>query len=235
MKSPFKGQHFSGEIILFCVRWYCQTALSYQQLSDMLHERGVEVNKTTIWRWIQKYAPELKKRVMNKVKFVGHWHHIDETVIKVKGEQKYLYRAIDRSGNTIDFMLSHHKSACSARRFFVSMLNKPHVRKSPKYIITDKNLSFPAAVTQLKKSKVLSRQTQWAFVNYGNNRLEQDHRFTKTKVNHSMSFHEYHSAKNTIEGYEVMHMIKKGQVRHVAKNDPRSQYRFIQNLFGISV
>ena len=69
MKFPFKGRHFSSEIILFCVRWYLKSALSYQELSDMLYERGIDVNKSTIWRWIQRYAPELKKRVFKKIKY----------------------------------------------------------------------------------------------------------------------------------------------------------------------
>ena len=145
MKSPFKGRHFSSEIILFCVRWYLKSALSYQELSDMLYERGIDVNKSTIWRWIQRYAPELKKRVFQKIKQIQTWHHIDETPIKIKGKWKYLYRAVDHDGNTIDFMLSDHKNLPEAKRFLMQLLSRYHVKKSPKYIVTDKNPAYPSA------------------------------------------------------------------------------------------
>ena len=142
-----------------------------------------------------------------------------------------MYRAVDHDGNTIDFMLSNHKNLPEAKRFLMQLLSRSHVKKSPKYIVTDKNPAYPSAVKNLKASGFLSCRTQWAFVNYGNNILEQDHRFTKSRSKYGMWYQSFKSAQNTIDGYEAMHMIEKGQVRHVPKNDPRSQCRFIQKLF----
>tara|TARA_B100000614_G_scaffold241208_1_gene242162 strand:- start:87 stop:389 length:303 start_codon:yes stop_codon:yes gene_type:complete len=95
------------EVILQCMRWYLKYPLSYRQLSEMMSERGVEVNHTTIYRWIQRYAPEFEKKLRWYSSPIGFSWRIDETYIKVKGEWKYLYRAIDKNGDTIDFMLSH--------------------------------------------------------------------------------------------------------------------------------
>ena len=88
MINNFKGRHFSGEIILFCVRWYLQTPLSYQQVADLVTERGFKVHKTTVWRWVQCYAPKLKKKLAKYLKMSTTVHHFDETYIKVKGKQR---------------------------------------------------------------------------------------------------------------------------------------------------
>ncbi len=104
--SVFKWRHYEPEIILLCVRWYLKYPLSYRQLEEMIAERGSGVNHTTIYRWVQKYAPELEKRVRPHLKAIGKSWRVDETYIKIKGKWKYLYRALDSNGNRIDFMLS---------------------------------------------------------------------------------------------------------------------------------
>ncbi|CDZ76649.1 Transposase IS66 family protein [Legionella massiliensis] len=102
----FKWRHFHGEVIMQCVRWYCKYGISYRDLEEMMKERGLEIAHTTVYRWVQHYAPELKKRLeWYKKRYSNRWH-LDETYIRVKGEWKYLYRAIDERGNTIDFYLS---------------------------------------------------------------------------------------------------------------------------------
>ena len=106
MNSLFKWRHYQPEIILLCLRWYLRYPLSYRQLEEMMNERGLGVDHTTIYRWVQKYAPELEKRVRPHLSTIGKSWRVDETYIKVKGKWKYLYRAIDSDGNTIDFMLS---------------------------------------------------------------------------------------------------------------------------------
>ena len=124
MINYFKGRHFCGKIILFCVRWYLQTPLSYQQVADLVTERGFKVNRVTIWRWVQHYAPKLKKKLKKYLKISTTVHHYDETYIKVKGKQYYLYRAIDSAGNTLDFILSAKKDKNSAIQFLTSVLRK---------------------------------------------------------------------------------------------------------------
>ncbi|EOK5970047.1 IS6 family transposase, partial [Vibrio parahaemolyticus] len=105
--SDFKGRHFSGQVILWAVRWYCKYGISYRELAEMLEERGVNVDHTTLYRWVQKYAPEMEKRLRWywKPGWASSWL-IDETYIRVKGRWMYLYRAITDSGETVDFYLS---------------------------------------------------------------------------------------------------------------------------------
>lgn len=104
-KSPFKWRHFLPDIILWGVRWYCSYPISYRQLEEMMCDRGVEVDHSTLSRWVQKYAPELDKRCRPYLKPTNDSWQVDETYIKVKGEDKYLYRAVDSDGKTVDFLL----------------------------------------------------------------------------------------------------------------------------------
>src|SRR5438045_3571789 len=104
--NPFKWRHFEGEIIGLCVRWYLRYNLSYRDLEEMMAERGLKVDHTTIYRWVQNYAPELEKRVKPQLKPTNDSWRVDETYIKVKGEWVYLYRAVDSDGNTLEFRLS---------------------------------------------------------------------------------------------------------------------------------
>ena len=103
---PFKGRHFPGEVILLCVRWYLRYPLAYKHVAELLAERGVEVDPSCIWRWVQAYAPELDKRCRPHLKPTNKSYRTDETYIKVKGEDKYLYRAVDSTGQTIEFLLT---------------------------------------------------------------------------------------------------------------------------------
>jgi IS6 family transposase len=116
--SDFKGRHFGGEIVLWAVRWYCRYGISYRDLEQMMAERGVSVDHSTIYRWVQKYAPEIEKRLR------WHWRRprsgswrVDETYVKVRGKWSYLYRAVDKLGNTIDFYLSPTRNTMAAKRF----------------------------------------------------------------------------------------------------------------------
>lgn len=118
----FKWRPYLPEIILLNVRWYCRYSLSYRDLEEMMLERGVEVDHTTIYRWVQAYAPELDKRIRSHLSATNDSWKVDETYIKVKGTWKYLYRAIDSEGNTLDFMLSAKRDAKAAKRFFEKIL-----------------------------------------------------------------------------------------------------------------
>ena len=111
--NPFKGRHFPGEVILLCVRWYLRYPLAYQHVAELLAERGVEVDPSCIWRWVQTYAPELNKRCRPYLKPTNKSYRTDETYIKVKGEDKYLYRAVDSTGQTIEFLLTATRDAAA--------------------------------------------------------------------------------------------------------------------------
>ncbi len=110
-KYPFKGRQFTAEIILWAVRWYLQFPISYRDLERMLADRGVQVDHTTLFRWIQAYAPELDKRVRPHLRPTNGSWRVDETYIRVKGEWVYLYRTVDAAGQTIDFLLSPKRDA----------------------------------------------------------------------------------------------------------------------------
>src|SRR6202030_1618807 len=116
--NPFKGRQFPGEVIVLCVRWYLRYPLSYEHVTELVAERGVEVHASCIWRWVQAYAPELNKRCRPHLKSTNKSYRTDETYIKVKGQDKYLYRAVDSTGQTIEFLLTARRDTAAAKRFF---------------------------------------------------------------------------------------------------------------------
>src|SRR5919199_2192462 len=122
-QNPFKWRHFQAEIILLCVRWYLRYALSYRDLEEMMLERGLQVDHTTIYRWVQRYAPELDKRCRPHLKACNDSWRVDETYIKVKKVWMYLYRAVDSEGNTLEFLLSPTRDAQAAKGFFEKALH----------------------------------------------------------------------------------------------------------------
>jgi IS6 family transposase len=117
-KASFKWRHFEPAIILLCVRWYCRFQLSYRDLEEMMGERGLSVDHTTIFRWVQRYAPEINKSIRPHLKLAGASYRIDETYIQVGKGWNYLYRAVDKEGKTIEFMLSAKRDIAAAKRFF---------------------------------------------------------------------------------------------------------------------
>jgi IS6 family transposase len=127
-KSPFKWRHFEPSIILLCVRWYCRYQLSYRDLEEMMRERGLAVDHTTVWRWVQRDAPEINKRMRPYLKMSGTSYRLDETYVKVGTEWRYLYRAVDSMGCTIEFMLSAKRDVPAAKRFFKKLMRAEHRR-----------------------------------------------------------------------------------------------------------
>jgi len=229
----FKWRHYQSDIILLCVRWYLRYALSYRDLEEMMNECGLAVDHTTIYRWVQAYAPELEKRIRPHLKPTNDSYRVDETYVKIKGEWKYLYRAVDSAGQTIDFMLSAKRDARAAKRFFRKMLKAaPH--SSPRGINVDKNPAYPPTVAQLKEEGILPNRTQLRQCKYLNI-LEQDHRFIKRRVNPGLGFFNFKTARRTISGHEAMNIIRKGQIEGVGKGDIRGQVRFVSSLFSIAV
>jgi transposase-like protein len=233
MANPFKWRHYEGEIILLCVRWYLRYALSYRDLEEMMSERGLRVVHTTIYRWVQRFAPELDKRMRPHLKKSNDSWRVDETYVKVRGQWMYLYRAVDSSGQTLDFLLNQTRSKRAAKRFFRKVLDQSHVTK-PRVITVDKNAAYPPAIDDLKQDKLLSEECQYRASKYLNNRIEQDHRFIKRRVKPGLGFVSYQTAWRTLQGYETMNMIRKGQVKTVAKHNIQAQNRFIAKLFGLA-
>ena len=233
-KSPFKWRHYLPEIILMCVRWYLRYPLSYRDLAEMMRERGLEVVHTTIYRWVIAYAPEIDKRCRKHLKATNDSWKVDETYIKVKDKWKYLYRAIDKDGNTIDFLLCAKRNAKAATRFLKKALKGWH-SVNPRVINTDKDKAYPKAIEDLTESDLIPESTKHRAVKYLNNLIEQDHRYVKRRVVASQHFREFWSAYRTIAGYEAMNMIRKGQIENVEKDNIIEQINYINSLFGITV
>lgn len=232
-QSLFKWRHFLPAIIVLNVRWYCRYALSYRDLEEMMAERGVEVDHSTIHRWVLSYAPELDKRVRPYLNPTNDSWRVDETYIEVKGEWKYLYRAVDSMGNTLDFMLSAKRDGKTAARFFRKVLKAPHTQK-PRVITVDKNAAYPVTVEALKGDETLAAETELRQSKYMNNIIEQDHRNIKRLTKPMMGFGAFNTARQTLRGIEAMSMIRKGQVKGISKGDNVSQAKFIEALFGMS-
>jgi IS6 family transposase len=215
------------------VRWYLRYALSYRDLEEMMRERGLSLDHTTIYRWVQAYAPELEKRIRPHLRLTNDSHRVDETYVKVKGAWKYLYRAVVSTGQTIDFMLSAKRDARAAKRFFRKML-KAASHSSPRVINVDKNPTYPPAVGQLKEEGTLPNLTQLRQSKYLNNIVEQDHRFIKRRINPTLGFFNFKTAWRTIRGYETINIIRKGQIAGIGRGEIQMQVRFVLNLFGIA-
>lgn len=231
-KKPFKWKHASGEIILWLVMWYCRYALSYRDLQEIAMERGLELDHTTIYRWVQEYAPEINKRTKPHLKMTCDSWRCDETYLKIKGKWYYLYRAIDKKGNTLDWMLSQHRNKKAAKRFFKKTLGNKHTVE-PRVINVDKSPTFPPALNELKQEGIAPKNTELRSVKYLNNSVENDHKSIKSKSRYRQWYQSFETAKNTIDGLETLRMLQKGQVRYVGK-DVVKQVQFVQNLFGIA-
>ena len=233
-QNPFKWCHFQPDIILLCIRWYLRYSLSYRDLEEMMLERGLHVDHTTIYRWVQDYAPELDRRCRPHLKTTADSWRVDETYVKIKGVWTYLYRAVDSAGNTLDFWLSETRDSEAAKRFFHKALTAAHT-VTPRVINVDKNAAYPKALKELKAEGIVPESCELRQVKYLNNRIEQDHRFIKRLTKPGMGLFSFETAERTLQGYEAMNMIRKGQVKGGGKGDILGQVAFIANLFRVAV
>ena len=202
-----KGMRFPIGVILVCIRWYAAYPLSYRHLEEMMEERGVYVDHSFINRWAVRFLPLLEK-VFRKLKrpLGGSWH-IDETYIKVKGAWKYLYRAVDKEGKTIDFLLATKRNKAAALRFFDKAMKFGDV---PEKITMDKSGANKAAMDEINgrgETPIIVRQVECL-----NNILEQDHRAVKRITRPMLNFKSFRAARNFLAGIELMHMIRKDQL-----------------------
>jgi transposase-like protein len=199
----------------------------------MMKERGIDLHHTTVFRWVQQYAPEINKRIRPHLKMSGTSYRVDETYIKVGKSCKYLYRAVDKQGNTIEFMLSAKRDVSAAKRFFKKMMRAEH-RRLPFSISVDKNAAYPEAFTSSQDEKVLPKDCTLRRVKYLNNVIEQDHRFIKKKVRVSQCFKNFHTAERTLEGIEAVNMMRKGQLKRLSGSDAMGQAKFVISLFQLA-
>jgi len=199
--------HYPLDVMLTCVRWYIAYPLSLRHVEEMMQERGVFVDHSTVHRWALKVLPVMAAVFRRRKCPVGGSWRMDETYIKVVGQWKYLYRAVDRAGDTVDFLLTAKRDKAAARRFLERAINLHDV---PEKITIDKSGANTAAIESVKADAcvgILMRQNK-----YLNNLVEQDHRAVKRVTGPMLGFKSFWSARILIAGIETMHMIKKGQM-----------------------
>jgi IS6 family transposase len=207
--------------------------LSYEHVAELLAERGLEVDASCIWRWVQTYAPEINKRCRPHLKPTNKSYRIDETYLRIKGKDRYLYRAVDSTGQTIDFLLTAKRDTAAAKRFLVKAMEASG-SAMPRVINVDKNPAYLAAVEALKADGTVPRRVRLRQCKYLNNIIEQDHRTVKKRVWLAKGYGSFQSAWRTLRRIETMHMINKGRVRWLAKGDTVGQAHFVGELFGIA-
>jgi transposase-like protein len=216
-----KRLHYPLDVILTCVRWYVAYPLSLRHLEDMMAERGISVDHSTVHRWAIKLLPVLEKAFRRRKQPVGKSWRMDETYIRVKGEWRYLYRAVDKDGNTIDFLLRAHRDKTAARRYFEKSMAQNGV---PQMVTIDKsgaNLAALEAINVDRDAPIKIRQCK-----YLNNGVEQDHRAIKRRTRPMLGFKSFRCARILLAGIEVMHMIAKGQMKCALGTHPSAADQF---------
>ena len=232
--NPFKWRQFEPGLILLCVRWYLRYAVSYRDLEEMMRERGLCVDHTTIYRWVQRYAPEIDKRCRPFLRRTTDSYRIDETYVRVGGAWHYLYRGVDSNGDTLDFLLRATRDRNAAIAFFRKTVGASHTTP-PRVVNVDKNPAYPIAVEAIKHEGFFRPRSSLRQCKYLNNVIEQDHRFIKRRTRPMLGFKRFTTAWRTVRGIEIMHALRKGQARWMAKGDVVGQTRLIHKVFGLAV
>ena len=212
----FKWRHFKKDIILILVRWYLVYPLSYRDIEELATERGLKIDPSTINRLVIEYAPQLEEAFRKRYKrSVGSSWRMDETYIKVKGQWVYLYRAVDKEGKTVDFMLSEKRHEPAARAFFEKAISS---NGFPEKVTMDKSGSNKAGIDTLNLQLALLFMLGGVFmqmtvrqIKYLNNIVEQDHQFVKKITKPMKGFKAFHSDESTLSGIELHHMLRKCQ------------------------
>ena len=214
------------------MRWYCKYGISYRDLAEMMSERGVAVDPSTIFRWVQRYAPEIEKRIRLYQGSRSGSSRVDETYIRVGGKWTYLFRAVDKHGRLIAFMLSGRRNANAAYRFLRKAI-KAMSHYPPSSITTDKLASYPRAILRLQNEGLLSKDVVHRTSKYLNNILEADHGALKGVIRPTRGFQTMKTAVATLTGFEIMRMIRRG---HCIGRERRAtgEIRLVNQLFGLA-
>ncbi|WP_163467562.1 IS6 family transposase [Klebsiella michiganensis] len=212
IRNAFRRLHYPVDIIAQCVRWYLAYALSLRNLEEMMTERGIVVDHSTLHRWVIRLVPLLDEVFRRHKRTVGRRWRMDETYIRIKGQWKYLYRAVDTDGQSIDFLLTARRDAAAALRFFRKAIRN---HGEPEVVTIDKSGANTAALATLnadnpEKEAINIRQSK-----YLNNLIEQDHRNIKRRIRQMLGFKSFRRAQTLLAGIELIHMIRKGQYQHL--------------------
>jgi transposase-like protein len=221
LSRVFKRLYYPFEVMLMCVRWYVAYGLSVRNLEEMMAERGIEVDHSTVHRWAIKLLPILEKAFCRRKRPVGKSWRVDETYIKIKGKWKYLYRAVDKAGETVDFLLRAHRDKAAAQRYFEKSIDQ---NGEPETITIGKsgsNLAALEALNAQRDTPIKIRQNK-----YLNNIIEQDHRAIKRRTRPMLGFETFRGARILLSGIELMHMIKKGQLKGSRRGETSAEQSY---------
>jgi transposase-like protein len=205
----FAGPHFDREVILLFVSWYLRYKFSLRDLVEMMAERGLELAHTPIMRWIQRYVPDFEESRARVARKVGRSWRVDETYLKVRGRWVYLYRAVDKEGNTVDFWLSPKRDVAAAKAFFCKAL-RTHGR-APISITLDVMAASHRVVREMPNENEVRKHTKLRISRHLNNLVEQDHRGIKSRTGPTLGFKRFAYAAITIAEIELLRRIHKGQ------------------------
>ena len=214
MAISVKGAHFPKDIILMGVRWYLGNPLRSRHVEERMEERGVPVDHATIQRWVVTYSPPLEEAFHRYKRPVWVSWRLDETYIKVKGEWYYLYRAVDKHGQTIDFLLTEHRDTEAALRFLKKAIRRNGLPETMTIDGSDANEAANKRYNAEHGTAIAIRQ-----VKYLNNIVEQDHRGVKRVTRPMLGFKAFEAAQDTLVGIELMHMIRKKQMVLEARDE----------------
>jgi len=228
----FRKRQFEPVIIVTCVRWYCRFSLSLRDLKELMAERGLAVDHTTIWRWIQRYGPEVYQRLRGQVKLKSSTWHMDETFVRIAGRWLYLFRAVDSQGQSVDFYLSETRDREAAKCFLKKALANPDNRL-PRVFARDGLRSYPAAIREMQSEGQLRPRCRHRTRRYSNNRIESDHRSIKRRLRAMQGPRTVATARIVVQAIEAVHMIRKGQVLGITRHNLHGQAWVFGALLGV--
>jgi transposase-like protein len=201
-RSAFAGFCFPPDVIVLAVRWYLRFGLSFRDVEELLAERGVEVDRVTVYRWVQRFTPLLAEAARPCRHAVGNRWHVDETYVKVAGRWRYVYRAVDQFGQVIDVFVSAQRDGTAARRFFEHAICT--TKTIPMEVVTDLAPVYAATLEELLPAA-------WHRTDrYGNNRLEADHGRLKARLRPMRGLKQDRSARVVIAGHGFMQNLRRG-------------------------
>lgn len=232
-RSRLKHHRFPREITLCAVRWYLRYPLSYQDVVDLLAERDVAVDRSTIYRWMIKFAPEISKRTEKHLRRASVGWHVDETYIRVGGKWRYLWRAVDANGQMVDFRLTARRDAKAAKAFLNKAIERVRLHR-PITICTDKAQAYRRVIREINHrydphfDSIRHIDKKWR-----NNLIENDHAAMKRLIGCRQSFQSLRTAKATLTGIETIRTIKRGHIHHKLPG-VKGEIAFIDQLFKIA-
>lgn len=229
-RTPFKHHRFPRDVILCAVRWYLRYPLSYQDVVDLMAERGINVDRSTVYRWVIKFGPEIAKRSEKHLRRASVNWHVDETYFRVGGKWRYLWRAIDANVQMVDFRLTAKRDAKAAKAFLNKAIERVRLHR-PVTIVTDNAHSYRRVIREINHHydphfdsiRHIDRKCR-------NNLIESDHAAIKRLPGYPQSFRSLRSAKATLSGLKTTRTIKRG---HIHSKDPgvQGEIKFISHLF----